>query len=94
MKKIVFDVSFSGEPSAGLASYTDIVSIKIESGNTGGEDGEFEQYIIDCLSEWYDGAKVEVRKETECNHQWQLHPIAGEGKVCKLCGKRNFDCDD
>ncbi len=33
-------------------------------------------------------------QSTQCQHIWKWHPIAGEGKICALCGLRDFKCDD
>jgi len=66
MSKIYkFYVEFSGEPTAGLNSFTDIVSIEIDSGDPGGVDGEFDEYIRECISEWFDGAGVEPLEKAE-----------------------------
>lgn len=61
--KLTFDVSHSGEPGAGLTAYSDTVVVALESGEPGGEPGEFEQFMRDCLADWFDGAKVESRRE-------------------------------
>lgn len=61
-KELVFDVYFPGEPGAGLNSFSDVITIKCESGDFGGDPGEFEEFIIDALKEWYDGAGVEIRE--------------------------------
>ncbi len=53
-----FNVCFAGEIGAGLRSFTDEVTVSCKSGQWGGEPGEFEEYMRDCLKEWYDGAKV------------------------------------
>ena len=59
--KLVFDVDFCGEPAAGLYSYHETVTILVESGDPGGEEGEFAQFMRDTLAEWFDGAGVEER---------------------------------
>lgn len=60
--KIVFDVVNPGDLNAGLISYTDTVTVEIESGDPGGNDGDFAEYMRDILAEWFDGAKVTERK--------------------------------
>ena len=60
---ITYDINFRGEPEAGLRSYTDTVSIDIESGFPGGKSGEFEEFIRQSLSDWYDGADVSYRRD-------------------------------
>lgn len=39
---------------------------------------------------------IERRVEVEsCKHdEWRLAAIAGDGRICKLCGYRDFDYDD
>jgi hypothetical protein len=61
-KKYKFDIYFPGDTSAGLHSYTDEVEIIVDSGNPGGENEEFEEYMKQCISEWYDGSKVTIIK--------------------------------
>ena len=60
--KLVFDINHSGEKAAGISAYSDVVTVDVESGCPGGEKGEFEEYIQDCLTHWYDGALVKHRK--------------------------------
>ena len=61
-----FTIHHSGEVEAGLRSFTDEVTVACKSGQWGGEPGEFEAYIRDCLELWYDGTavtpNVEVRR--------------------------------
>lgn len=56
--KIVFDVYNPGDEEAGIFSYSDSVTIEIESGEPGGESGEFAEHMRQALAEWYDGARV------------------------------------
>jgi hypothetical protein len=53
-----FDVTHPGEKSAGIPFFTDAVTIIIASGDPGGIEGEFEEFICKTLNDWYDGAKV------------------------------------
>jgi hypothetical protein len=53
-----FDVEHPGELAAGINSYSDIIKVTVESGNPGGEENEFAQFMLDALKEWYDGARV------------------------------------
>ena len=62
MKTVIFDIKHPGEIGAGIYSFTDTVTVNIESGNPGGEEGEFEEHIMDVLCDWYDGAYVSIRK--------------------------------
>lgn len=61
-KKYTFDVYHAGERAAGLHSFTDTVTVAVESGDPGGDAGEFEEFILQTLKDWYDGAGVRVRK--------------------------------
>jgi len=63
--KLTFDVDDAGEPGAGLPAYTDTVVVTLDSGQPGGEPGEFERYMRDCLAEWFDGARVEAVAEPD-----------------------------
>ena len=65
MKKYQFNISHPGEPAAGILPFTDQVEVSVASGDPGGEPGEFEIYLIQWLSDWFDGAKVEgVKNDT------------------------------
>ena len=57
---VLFEVNSSGEIEAGLRPFNDSVTVSCESGQWGGAPGEFEEYMKDCLSEWYD-ASVRVK---------------------------------
>jgi len=56
--KIVFDIYMPGDFSAGIAGFSDMVSIEVDSGDPGGDAGEFKEHMKQALVEWYDGAKV------------------------------------
>ena len=56
-KEIKFDVCHPGEMGAGIWGYSDAVTVTVEN-DPGGEEGEFEKYMRECLAEWFDGAKV------------------------------------
>lgn len=56
--KIIYRIDMPSELAAGLEGFTDIVEITVESGDPGGEPGEFAQAMREALCEWYDGARV------------------------------------
>lgn len=68
--EIMFVVSHAGEKASGLRGFTDVIRVRCESNQFGGELGElgeFAQFMAGALSEWYDGAHVhaaEVRQST------------------------------
>lgn len=39
-------------------------------------------------------SEIDRRLSELCHHDWKWHQIAGEGRYCTKCGKRDFDCDD
>jgi len=47
-----------GEMSAGIIGFNDTITVIVDSGDPGGEPGEFEEYIREMLNEWYDGGSV------------------------------------
>ena len=57
-KTLSFNISFGGEIGAGLYPFSDEVTVSCKSGQWGGSAEEFEEYMCDCLKEWYDGATV------------------------------------
>jgi len=58
MQVYTYHIENPGERVAGLNSYTDTVTITIESGFPGGKPGEFDHYMQECLAAWYEGSKV------------------------------------
>lgn len=53
-----FEVDHPGERAAGIWSFEDTVKVTVESGDPGGEPGEFEKDVRAFLLEWFDGAGV------------------------------------
>lgn len=47
-----------GDMSAGIYSKSDNVSVIVESGDPGGMEGEFQEWMQNAISEWFDGAHV------------------------------------
>jgi hypothetical protein len=61
--EFVFVVEHSGERGAGILPFSDTITIQVASGDLGGDDGEFEEFMRGTLKEWYDGAAVYTDKE-------------------------------
>jgi hypothetical protein len=53
-KTITLYVATKGDRSVGIWPVEDEIAVTIESGDPGGDEWEFEKYLCDCLSEWYD----------------------------------------
>lgn len=62
-KTITYSVHSSGELAAGLRGYTDQITVNIDSGDPGGDEGEFAGALRTFLAEWYDGANVVLEKD-------------------------------
>lgn len=60
MKSWTVNINFTGEMSAGLWPYRDTVTVSVDSGNPGGDTGEFESFLREVFAEWYPGANVNV----------------------------------
>lgn len=63
--KIEYYVECPSEYAAGLIGSNDIITIKVDSGDPGGEkDGEnsFKEHMRLALKEWFDGCSVSVIK--------------------------------
>lgn len=56
-----FYVSHPGEPGAGIRSYSDEILVTVQSGDPGGDPGEFPEWMRQAIAEWCDGAKVTCR---------------------------------
>jgi hypothetical protein len=61
MKTFIIDIDHPGEPDAGFDGYTEEVSVSVLY-DAGGEMGEFEDYMRECVEDWFDGAKVKLRR--------------------------------
>lgn len=70
-KKLKFSVSHTGEPDAGIHCYYNTITVCCDA-DPGGESDEFSAYILGCLSEWFDGAKVE-----QIRHAFDTYAHAG-----------------
>jgi hypothetical protein len=63
--RVQFYVYNPGEEGAGIAPYSDDITLRAMSGDPGGDPGEFDEFVRDCLAQWFDGAKVTIVKEGE-----------------------------
>jgi len=61
-----YQVQFEGELAAGLWPYSDEVVVIVDSGNPGGEPGEFAEWIRQAIAQWYDGAAVTLLPRQTC----------------------------
>lgn len=75
---LTFDVEHPGELQAGLRAYSDRVTVTVDSGDPGGDPGEFETFIQESLSQWFDGAAVGIRPE---NLPKNAYPVARKGRI-------------
>lgn len=55
MKRITFEIETHDEPAAGITGTYDQIQTEVESGDPGGEPGEFEDFMKESLSVWYGG---------------------------------------
>ena len=62
--RITFDVYHSGEYAAGIRSYSERVTVLVES-DPGGIPGEFAAHMRDALTEWFDGARLTLVEEVQ-----------------------------
>ena len=53
-----FKIQHGGEIDAGIRAYSDRVIVWCESGDWGGDPGEFEEHMRQAIAEWFDGAGV------------------------------------
>lgn len=62
-----FVVEMVEELDAGIRGSTDRIAVVVASGDPGGEEGEFEEFMLDVLGSWYDAVVTadEYRKQVE-----------------------------
>lgn len=57
-----FDIEDDGEDAAGLFPYSNRVRVTVDhdpGGESSGRDS-FAEYLVECFSKWFDGARVEM----------------------------------
>jgi len=59
--KIRFEIDSQGEDAAGIRGFTESITLDVESGDPGGESGQFAEFMREALADWFDGATVEIR---------------------------------
>ena len=69
IKILIFDVYDPGENASGIVGFADTVTVMVESGDPGGDVGDFDNAMLEALKEWYDGAGVSIRKEKPGPHK-------------------------
>ena len=58
---VSYEIYHPGKEGAGIRSYSETVTVQVESGDAGGERGEFVAWMQERLMEWFDGAVVSVK---------------------------------
>lgn len=59
-KKVVYSVCVPDEYPAGIYGFTDKISVIVHSGDPGGDPGDFENFFLSALKEWYDMGRVSI----------------------------------
>lgn len=59
--KITFKIHPHHEPGVGIDFYGDTVTIEVESGDPGGDPGEFAERMKKALESWYDFKVEEIK---------------------------------
>lgn len=59
-KVFEFEIVHPGEEDAGVFAYSEKVKVSVESGDPGGEDGEFQEHMRDAIAAWFDRAGVGI----------------------------------
>lgn len=81
--KLNYFVYHPGEQAAGLRSYTEDITVTIDSGDPGGDSGEFAQELRGFLAEWFDGATVTFWPDggqhpaSQDDEEWKPYPDRG-----------------
>lgn len=58
--ELVFKVNIPPDYSSGLNGVYDTIKVVVDSGDPGGEPGEFTEFMLGCLKDWYDTPNVMV----------------------------------
>ena len=85
-----FKINHPGEEAAGINPYSNAVTIETEYDPGEGRDETFEQFMLGCLSDWFDGADV-VLDERKFGCHCDLDP-GMEPDACVLDEGRPDDC--
>lgn len=66
-----------------------------EAGGHPGEEFVMLTITRDELRAMLDAVETDWRetRQATCQHKWQWHQIAGEGRICHACGLRDFSDD-
>lgn len=59
MRQYQYVVHCPGDMSVGLFPFNDKITVVVESGNPGGDEGEFQQDMQQFLKDWFDTPHVE-----------------------------------
>ncbi|TVM35651.1 hypothetical protein [Oceanidesulfovibrio marinus] len=87
--EIRFYVSGYEERAAGIIQGEDVVTVIIESGDPGGDDGEFAAYMRESLEEWFGGGpKVSVETKPQDGFYARLSALSTS--VAELDNQRLF----
>ena len=62
---VTVEVRYAGDSSVGIFSFNDEITLRCESGEWGGDDGEFEDAAVQFFKDWYDTPGVTIRKRKE-----------------------------
>lgn len=63
--RLNYCVLHPGELAAGVRGYSETVTVTVESGDPGGEPGEFAGALWVFLKDWFDGAHVRMGEWAE-----------------------------
>ncbi len=73
-KTFTFYINTRGDRSVGIWPVDDEITVTVDSGDPGGDEGEFEEFIMEALREWYDDPQGVSKTKPE---EWD-HPVEYE----------------
>lgn len=76
----LYEIIAPGEPSAGIPDLYDEVTVLVGSGDPGGDDGEFGEYMRKAIAEWYGTPTVKLAVSNATDAQ----PAQDEALLIKI----------
>ena len=61
--RLIFFIDDPGDPLVGINPLSETITITVDSGDPGGNPGEFQEHMREALKEWYPEANLRTEEE-------------------------------